>query len=100
MVAKLSYRPLLICLVALSQTTAANADMLVLESNVSDIPSGSQLAGNVLPDASLPVGGRVKVLLLESNKTMVVERPDRPPGSAPSRSPFGGMRGPAKKTEP
>jgi hypothetical protein len=50
----------------------ARAEMLVLESNVSDIQTGSRLPDTAAP--ALPPGGRVKVLLLTSNETKVFER--------------------------
>ena len=76
-------------LIGLAVTSfSALADMQVLESNVSGIQVGSRLPDNLKLD--LPIGGRVKVLLLPSNETKIFSGP-------PSRdAPLGGMRGPPK----
>jgi hypothetical protein len=75
-----------------SQTMqTAKAEMLVVESNVPEIQTGTRLPDNPAP--ALRPGGRVKVLLLSSNETKVFERK----GEAKARGaedPWGGTRSP------
>jgi hypothetical protein len=67
-------RILIVPLLALTALglSSARADMLVLESNVPAIKQGAHLADDFVPD--LAPGGHVKVLLLGSGETKVVEK--------------------------
>lgn len=78
---------LLATAVGLGAQSSALAEMLVLESNLPQFAVGSHIT-DAAP--ALPAGARVKVLMLESNKTKVFEGSK---SSAPEDLPFGGMRG-------
>jgi hypothetical protein len=69
----------------------ARADMEVLESNVPGYPPGKRIEGNAI--GPLRHGERVKVLILEENKTRLFE------GDPPWRRSGFGTRGPRKHSE-
>jgi hypothetical protein len=68
--------PLLVAAFAgLQGVRTASAEMLILESNVPAYQQGAVIPDGPLP--ALPLGGRVKVLLLTSMETKIFEGPAR-----------------------
>lgn len=80
------YAVTLSALTLFTGAAAAQADMQVLESNITRIQVGTRISQEAVND--LPTGARVKVLL-PSLKTKVFEGPS----AGPTRS-WGGTRGP------
>ena len=77
----------------LGATSRANADIVVLESNVLGIEAGSTRPDGWVP--TLPAGGLVRVLLCPSRETRVFEAPQVNTPSRSANQPIGGLRGPS-----